>query len=104
MAESPDRGLNANAAYVAVAVVSAGASCGIAMIALSKLTQITDSGMWAIAAMTLAPTLLGIGVSFFIHRTARASQAAVGSSPPPQAITVLEGAIRAGRPFEGPTG
>jgi hypothetical protein len=30
------------------------------------LNQITDSAMWAIAAMTAAPAIMGISISFFI--------------------------------------
>ena len=66
MSETTDKGVNAYTAYIAVALVAAAACCAIPLIALSKLVHITDSGMGSIAAMTFAPALLGIGVSFFI--------------------------------------
>ena len=50
MRDTTDKGLNAYAAYIAVALVSAAACCAIPLIALSKLTYITDSGMGSIAA------------------------------------------------------
>jgi hypothetical protein len=71
MSESQDKGPNAYAAYMVVALVSALAAVFIPFIALKTLSQISDGGMWAIALMSLAPCLLGIGVSYFIHHTSR---------------------------------
>jgi len=71
MGESQDKGPNAYAAYMVVALVSALAAVVIPFAVLKTLTQISDGGMWAIAMMSLAPCLLGIGVSYFIHRSSR---------------------------------
>jgi hypothetical protein len=86
MSEPRDKGPNAYAAYMVVALVSAAASVVIALVALNKFTQVTDSAMWAMAAMILAPAALGVGVSYFVHRTA-VTTADVGRpnrlAPPP---------------------
>jgi hypothetical protein len=58
--------MNAFGAYSIVAAVSAVASLVLGFGAIKTLTHITDSGMWAIAAMAFAPALMGIGVSLFI--------------------------------------
>ncbi len=60
--------VNALKAFVAVAGISAISSLLIVVFALQILTQITDGGMWAIAAMAFAPSVAGIGVSYFISR------------------------------------
>ena len=53
---------------IAVAGFCATASVGIAAVALCVLHTISDSGMWAIAAMTAAPSAMGVGIAFFISR------------------------------------
>jgi hypothetical protein len=68
MAEKKER--NAYEASMVTVMFCAMASIIIVLIALIQLRQITDGGMWAIALMALAPTILGIGVCFFIHSTA----------------------------------
>jgi hypothetical protein len=64
--------VNAFAAYSIVALVSALASLLIGFGVTNTLTRITDSGMWAIAAMVFAPAFMGIGVSLFICMSHRA--------------------------------
>ena len=51
---------------VAVAASCVGSSVGIAALAFLFLHQITDSGMWAIAFMVAAPSLLGCVVAFVL--------------------------------------
>jgi hypothetical protein len=58
--------MNAYTAYATVAGVCAIASFLLGFSVIKTLTQITDNGMWAIAAMVFAPAILGISVSFFI--------------------------------------
>jgi hypothetical protein len=65
--------MNAYQAYALVGGISAAASLLLGCIALKTFTTLSDSGIWAIAVMTFAPALLGIGVSLFIclsHRSA----------------------------------
>jgi len=64
--------MNPFAAYSIVASVSAFASLAIGFGVVKTLTHITDSAMWAIAAMVFAPALMGIGVSLFICLSHRA--------------------------------
>ncbi len=68
--------MNVYQAYAAVGGISAGASFLIACGSLFLRGSLTDSGMWAIAVMTLAPALMGLGVSLFICLSHRAE-------PPP---------------------
>jgi hypothetical protein len=77
MSESQDKGPNAYAAYMVVALISAIAAGSIPFMVLSKLSHISDGAMWAIAMMALAPCLLGVGVSYFIYRTSGAGRGAV---------------------------
>ena len=67
--------MNAFGAYATVAAVSAAASLLLGFGIVKSLSTITDSGMWAIAAMTFAPAILGVGVSFFISVSHRAEPA-----------------------------
>jgi hypothetical protein len=53
---------------VAVAAFCSTASLGIVALAFCVLNDITDGGMWAIAAMTAAPPLMGIGIAYFMTR------------------------------------
>jgi NADH:ubiquinone oxidoreductase subunit K len=69
--DTPDKGPNAYTAYIAVALCAALASVGIALIAITKLTLITDAGMFGIAFMVAAPAAMAIGVAGFIHLTSR---------------------------------
>jgi hypothetical protein len=61
--------MNPFKAFVIVAGVSAASSLLIVFVSLRTLGQISDGGMWAIAAMTTAPAFMAIGVSHFISRT-----------------------------------
>jgi hypothetical protein len=107
MSGSPEKGPNAYTAFMVTALVSAGGSVGIVLLALNSLKHITDSGMWAIAVMCFAPALLGIGVSFFIQSSSRSSQnAAVPNQPnqPNQPLPtnpVSDGSFREARSFDG---
>ena len=40
----------------------------IVAIALALLNNISDGGMWAIAAMAAAPALMGIGIAYFMTK------------------------------------
>jgi uncharacterized membrane protein len=101
MSESPAKGPNVYAAYMVVAFISAAASVIIALIALTRFTQVTDGAMWSMAVMILAPALLGIGVSYFVYRTAGASRGAAMPNHLLQPTAAQEGYFREGRPFEG---
>ena len=54
--------------YALVALFCAGASFGIVAAALSILRAVTDGGMFAIALMTFAPAVMGIGIAYFISK------------------------------------
>jgi hypothetical protein len=56
---------------VLIAAVCAAASVGIVFIALMTLHQISDGGMWAIAAMAAAPSLMGCGIAYFMCQQSR---------------------------------
>lgn len=49
-----------------IAATCAGSSVGIAALAFLFLHSISDSGMWAIAFMVAAPSLLGCVIAFFM--------------------------------------
>jgi hypothetical protein len=65
--------MNAFGAYSVVALVGALASFLLGFGTIRTLSHISDSGMWAIAVMTLAPALMAIGVSLFICLSHRAN-------------------------------
>jgi NADH:ubiquinone oxidoreductase subunit K len=71
MNDTPDRGPNAYAAYMVIGLCGGMASVGIAMIAITKLTLITDAGMFGIAAMVFAPAAMAIGVAAFVYLTSQ---------------------------------
>jgi len=100
MSESTNKGPNAFAAYMVVTFVSGAASVFIALVVLTKFTQVTDSGIWAMAVMIAAPALLGIGVSYFIYRTAATGRRGAEPDQAPPSPD-QEGHFREGRPFEG---
>ena len=81
MGEPQDKAPNAYTAYIVVALASAAASVVIALVALNTFTQVTDSAMWSMAVMILAPALSGVGVSYFVQRTAVAGRRGGGPSP-----------------------
>lgn len=58
--------MNVYAAYSITAGAGAAASVLIVAVAFSNMSHISDSGMWAIAVMALAPAIAVIGVSAFI--------------------------------------
>ena len=68
MADKEDK-LGPMSAFVLVALLCGGASFGIVAMALMILHTISDIGMCAIAVMTFAPALMGIGIAFFISRS-----------------------------------
>jgi hypothetical protein len=53
---------------VAVALVCALASAGIVALAFCLQHSISGGGMWAVAAMAAAPSLMGIGIAFFMTK------------------------------------
>jgi hypothetical protein len=53
---------------IAIASACALASFGIAVTAFMILNTITDQGMWAIAAMVAAPSAMGCGIAYFMHK------------------------------------
>jgi hypothetical protein len=65
---------------VAIAGYCASASAGIGFFAFVLLHQISDGGMWAIAAMAAAPALMGIGMAYFITKQPQPDS----TSPNPQ--------------------
>jgi hypothetical protein len=101
MDEPQNKGPNAHTAYMVVAMVSAAASFLIALVALSKFTQVTDSAMWAMAVMILAPAVLGIGVSYFVHQSAVTRRRVDGPNQSLQPKSAQEGYFRESRQFEG---
>jgi hypothetical protein len=58
--------MNVYGAYSLVAGVSALASFLLGWGSIKTLSHITDSAMWAIAVMTMAPAVMAMGVSLFI--------------------------------------
>jgi membrane protein YqaA with SNARE-associated domain len=56
---------------VLVAFFSALASVGMVALAFCLLSNISGNGMWAIAAMAAAPSLMGTGIAYFMTRHAR---------------------------------
>lgn len=54
-----------------VAILCSFASVGIVALAFCLLRPISDGGMWAVAAMTAAPALLGIVVAAFLTQQPR---------------------------------
>jgi hypothetical protein len=55
--------------YLILAVICAAASVAIVFIAMVALARggVTDSGMYAIAAMAFAPALLGTGIAAYMR-------------------------------------
>jgi hypothetical protein len=64
---------------VAVAAFCATASLGIVALAFCVLNNTSDGGMWAIAAMVAAPSLMGIGIAFFMTRHPQQDASSTGS-------------------------
>lgn len=60
--------------YALVALFSGGASALIVCFALLILHQISDAGMWAIAAMAAAPAAMGIGIAHCMSKRPPAQQ------------------------------
>jgi hypothetical protein len=54
--------------FAQVALCSGAASVLIAFLCMVLLRSITDTGMWACAAMVFAPALMGIGVAYFMSK------------------------------------
>jgi hypothetical protein len=52
--------------YVGLAIACGTASFGVAAFALFVLHQISAAGMWAIAAMAAALSIMGIGIAYFM--------------------------------------
>ena len=52
-----------------VAILCSFSSVGIVALAFCLLRPISDVGMWAVAAMTAAPALLGIVVAAFLTKS-----------------------------------
>jgi hypothetical protein len=67
---------NAFVAYIAIGIGSAIASILIAPIALINFSRISDSGIWAMAVMVLAPSFMAIGISFFIYKSSSIGKSA----------------------------
>jgi len=68
MNEEPRKPSNGPNAYALVAMFSGGASVAIVCLAFLILHEISDAGMWAIAAMTAAPAAMGIGVAYCMSK------------------------------------
>lgn len=53
---------------ITIAGACSGASFGIVTVSFLFLHNISDGGMWAIAAMAAAPSLMGVGIAYFMTR------------------------------------
>ncbi|HVU22821.1 MAG TPA: hypothetical protein VHE13_01775 [Opitutus sp.] len=53
---------------VAVVLCCATASVGIAALAVCLLRDLSDSRMWAVAAMVAAPSVMGIAIADFMTK------------------------------------
>jgi hypothetical protein len=69
MSDTQDKGPNAYTAYIVVALCAALASVGIVLITVTKLSFITDAGMFGIAVMVFAPAAMAVGVAAFIYKS-----------------------------------
>jgi hypothetical protein len=78
--------MNAYHAYATVAAVSAVASFLLGWGSIKTLSHITDSGMWAITVMAMAPALMGIGVSLFICLSHRSEPPRARRLPPEEPL------------------
>jgi hypothetical protein len=78
--------MNVYGAYSTVAAVSALAAFLLGWGSIKTLSHITDSGMWAITVMAMAPALMGIGVSFFICLSHRAEPPRERRLPPDEPL------------------
>jgi hypothetical protein len=56
---------------IGIAICSGITSVCIAALAFCLLRINSDSGLWAIAAMTSAPSLMGVAMAFFITKHPR---------------------------------
>lgn len=54
--------------FALVALYAGGASAGIAFLAFVNLHRISDAGMFAIALMVAAPSLMGIGIALVMSK------------------------------------
>ena len=68
MNEEPKEKEHAASPYAYIAMCAGTASAAIPICAFLLPRPISDSGMWAIAFMTFAPALMGIGVAYFVKR------------------------------------
>jgi hypothetical protein len=75
--------------------VAAAASLLLGFGIVKSLSTITDSAMWAIAVMTFAPALMGVGVSVFICLSQRGEPARERERRPPPAEPFDDGAFSA---------
>jgi len=66
---------------VAIAGACAGASVGIVAIAFIFMHSITDSGMWAVAAMAAAPSFMGLGIAYFMTTNRHKDSTSIGTHP-----------------------
>ncbi|MCF3648173.1 hypothetical protein [Synoicihabitans lomoniglobus] len=66
---------------VLIAVFCSFASVGIVALAFCLLRDISSSGMWAVAAMSAAPSLMGVALAFFITK-----QPPTPASPPRESL------------------
>jgi hypothetical protein len=71
MSEEMKTGLNAYGAYALIAFLGALGSAGVALIALNKFDRLTDTGMYAIAVMVVAPAVMGVGIAAFVYKTSK---------------------------------
>jgi hypothetical protein len=84
-----------------VALVSAAAAVSIALITISKFSVVSDSAMWSMDVMILAPAVLGAGVSYFIHRTSVSTQGRAWQSQSSLPTAAQEGYFRSALSSEG---
>jgi hypothetical protein len=57
--------------YIGLAIACGASTVGVAVAAFLILHQISDVGMCAIAAMAIAPSVMGIGIAYFMSRDKR---------------------------------
>lgn len=67
-------------ALAAIVICCATTSLGIAVLAVCLLRGLSDSAMWAVAAMVAAPSVMGIAVADFITRRWTTDATLAGSS------------------------
>ena len=72
MSEPTEKWEKIHESYTQVAMYCGAACVAITWITVTHFGNVTDAGMFAIAAMVFAPAVLGLGIAYFVHRTSLA--------------------------------